>query len=203
MRYKKTPTPLRPALLSPPIYENSAILGMLYVVSVNVLNKITGENAKHSLLLVGCEIADIERKIKWIFDTSENSVTIKGIEKVREKVHFLSTVITKDSSEKSAVIMRDEGSVNITQNFNKSLEEYDPKLFAIGIVTTMMARDAEHALRKVSTGLMNRATVGKSHTGAQLSDDSTISVEEIPRSSGFAMSRDVSNEVNKAHFVRG
>ena len=200
-RYKKIQHP--PRIDAPKIDVQAPLLGMLYIVEVNVLDKSTNENAKHKLLLVGCEIDDIERKMKWIFDTGNVSLTIKGIEKVREKVHFLSTVITKDQSANGPVIMRDESSHSINQFSPQLTEAYDPKLFAVGVVTTMLAKDSEHALRKVATALMNRATVGKSHTGASLHDDSTITVEEIPKSNGYASPRDVSSEVNKAHMVRG
>ena len=199
-RYKKIHHPPTAAILRP---VEAPLLGMLYIVDVNVANKETGETAKHKLLLVGCEADDIERKMKWIFDTGNVSVMIKGAEKVREKVHFLSTIITKDRSVDSPVIMRDENSLSINQFSPQLTEAYDPKLFAVGVVTTMLAKDSDHALRKVATALMNRATVGKSHTGASLHDDSTITVEEIPKSNGYASPRDVSSEVNKAHIVRG
>lgn len=199
-RYKKIHHPPTVALLRP---TEAPLLGMLYIVDVSVHDKSTRETAKHKLLLVGCEAEDIERKMKWIFDTGNVSLVIKGAEKVREKVHFLSTIITKDESVGSPVIMRDANSQTITQFSPQLTEAYDPKLFAVGIVTTMLAKDSDHALRKVATALMNRATVGKSHTGASLHDDSTINIEEIPKSNGYASSRDVSSEINKAHMVRG
>jgi len=199
-RYKKIH---HPPLLTTPRLMEAPLLGMLYIVEVNVMDKSTDETAKHKMLLVGCEADDIERKMKWIFDTGNVSVMIKSIEKVREKVHFLSTIITKDASANGPVIMRDENSLSIKQFSPQLTEAYDPKLFAVGIVTTMLAKDSDHALRKVATALMNRATVGKSHTGASLNSDSTINVEEIPKSNGYASPRDVSNEVNKAHMVRG
>ena len=199
-RYKKIH---HPPLLTTPRPMDAPLLGMLYIVDVTVTDKETSETAKHKLLLVGCEADDIERKMKWIFDTGNVSLMIKGAEKVREKVHFLSTIITKDPSVSSPVIMRDENSQTVNQFSPQLTEPYDPKLFAVGIVTTMLAKDSDHALRKVATALMNRATVGKSHTGASLHDDSTINVEEIPKSNGYATARDVSNEVNKAHMVQG
>ena len=199
-RYKKIH---HPPLLTTPRQMDAPLLGMLYIVDVTVTDKETGETAKHKLLLVGCEADDIERKMKWIFDTGNVSLMIKGAEKVREKVHFLSTIITKDQSVSSPVIMRDENSQTVNQFSPQLTEPYDPKLFAVGIVTTMLAKDSDHALRKVATALMNRATVGKSHTGASLHDDSTINVEEIPKSNGYATARDVSNEINKAHMVSG
>jgi len=199
-RYKKIH---HPPLLTTSKVTEAPLLGMLYIVDVNVANKETGETAKHKLLLVGCEADDIERKMRWIFDAANTSLMIKGAEKVREKVHFLSTIITKDQSVDSPVIMRDENSQPVNQFSPQLTEAYDPKLFAVGIVTTMLAKDSDHALRKVATALMNRATVGKSHTGASLHDDSTITVEEVPKSSGYASARDVSNETNKAHMVRG
>jgi len=92
-RYKKIH---HPPLLTTPKPTEAPLLGMLYIVDVNVIDKETGETSKHKLLVVGCEADDIERKMKWIFDTGNVSVMIKGAEKVREKVHFLSTIITKD-----------------------------------------------------------------------------------------------------------
>lgn len=204
MRYKKIPTPPRQAsaLLSP-AGSSAPMLGMLYVVTVKVNNKETGEMATHKLLLVGCEADDIERKMKWVFDTGNCGVMVKDIQKVREKVHFLSTIISKDESPVGPVVMRDEGSADVLQFTPQVADRYDPKLYAIGITTTMLAKDADHALRKVSTALMNRATVGKSHTGAQLHEDSVIAIEEVALSSGYAKPRDVSNEANRASFVRG
>jgi hypothetical protein len=202
MKYTKKSTLSRPALAAQAPSFSAPLLGMLYIVEVNVINKLTGEKAKHKLLLVGCELEDIERKMKWLFDTEAESVVVKGMEKVREKVHFLSTIITKDTSANGPVLMRDEGSTDVKQFTPQITEAYDPKLFAVGITTTMLAKDADHALRKVSTALMNRATVGKSHTGAQLHDDSTVVVEEVPMSNGYATARDVSNEANRAHIFR-
>lgn len=203
MRYKKLPAQTRPALTHATVIKTEApMLGMLYIVEVTVRDKSTEETAKHKLLLVGCELDDIERKMRWIFDTGNVSVVIKGTEKVREKVHFLSTVITKDTSLNAPVVMRDEGSVDVKQLTPQLTEAYDPKLFAVGITTTMLAKDTDHALRKVATALMNRATVGKSHTGAQLHENSTVVIEEVPKSSGYASARDVSNEINRAHIFR-
>ena len=67
----------------------------------------------------------------------------------------------------------------------------------------MLAKDEEHALRKLSHALMSHATGGHSHSGASLSADSTVEIEEVPRANGYATARDVSNEVNHAHMVRG
>lgn len=199
MRYKKSPEP--PRLLSAPITD-APLLGMLYLVDVSVHSKETGETVKHKLLLVGCELDDIERKMRWIFDSGQESIVIKGIEKVREKVHFLSSAITQDKTPVGPVIERSENSQTIQQQ-QIITEPYDPKLYAIGITTTMLAKDQDHALRKVGNAILSRATVGKSHSGASLCEDSIVSVEEVPRSSGYAKARDTSNESNRAHVVRG
>jgi len=199
VKYKKEPAP--PRLLSQPI-SDAPMLGMLYLVDVSVHSRMTGETTKHKLLLVGCELDDIERKMRWIFDSGEESITVKGIEKVREKVHFLSSIVTQDKTPIGPVIERPESSQIVHQQQILS-EPYDPKLFAIGISTTMLAKDIDHALRKVGNAILSRATVGKSHSGAPLSEDSTITVEEVPRSSGYAKARDTSHESNRAHVVRG
>ena len=180
-----------------------SVLGMLYIVDVRLIHSTTKDKHKHKILMVGCEQADIERKLRWIFDASVYSeFSVKNIEKVREKVHFLSTVITQDSGMTGPVIERAEGSQVVIQQQTSS-EPYDPKLFAVGLSTTMLAKDRDHALRKVGNALVASATVGKSHSAASLSADSTITVEEIPRSNGYAQARDVSQEVNRAHMVRG
>jgi hypothetical protein len=83
-RYKKIHHPPTAAILRP---TEAPLLGMLYIVDVNVLDKSTGETAKHKLLLVGCEADDIERKMRWIFDAANTSLMIKGAEKVEHNHH--------------------------------------------------------------------------------------------------------------------
>ena len=201
MRYKKKPAVLQQAQARTP--SDTQLLGMLFVVNVRLVRERTRETVKHRLLLVGCEHADIERKIRWMFDVTEyREMSITGIEKVREKVHFLSSIVTQAGAPAEVSIARDEGTRPVPQQ-NGSIESYDPKLFAVGITTTMLAKDSEHALRKVGHALVSHATEGKSHSGASLSDDSTVVVEEVPRSNGYAMPRDVSHEVNRAHVMRG
>ena len=80
-RYKKIHHPPLPTAPRP---MDAPLLGMLYIVDVIVTDRETSETTKHKLLLVGCEADDIERKMKWIFDTGNVSVMIKGAEKVRE-----------------------------------------------------------------------------------------------------------------------
>lgn len=202
MRYKKQPVPLRPNVAQQPMAD-TVLLGMLYVVDVRLVRNDTGEKHKHRLLLVGCEHADIERKLRWVFDATEyKEMAITGIEKVREKVHFLSTVVTQPDAPVGPVIARDERSQVVPQQQTLT-EPYDPKLFAIGITTTMLAKDQEHAMRKLGHALVCHATEGQSHSGASLSADSTVAIEEVPRSNGYTNARDVSNEANRAHIVRG
>jgi hypothetical protein len=176
---------------------------MLYVVEVRMVTLHTNDKIRHRLLLVGCEHADIERKMKWLFAATQfKELSIAKIEKVREKVHFLSTVITQESIPVGPVIERDERSQLVPQQQSR-IEPYDPHLYAVGITTTMLAKDETHALRKVGHALVSHASVGQSHSGARLSEDSTIVIEEIPRASEYAKARDVSNEANKAQMVRG
>ena len=67
IRYKKIHRP--PPTVTVPKPMEAPLLGMLYIVDVSVSDKSTGEMAKHKLLVVGCEADDIERKMRWIFDT--------------------------------------------------------------------------------------------------------------------------------------
>jgi hypothetical protein len=176
----------------------------LYVVEVRLVNTVTGERIKHKLLMVGSEAPDIERKLKWIFDgTMYKEFSIASIEKVREKVHFLSTVITQDKSPSGPVVKQVDGSKSVNQSVAAVPTAYAPKLYAIGITTTMVAADEAHCMRKVGHALISHAIEGRSHTGASLSEDSTIAIEEIPRANAYATVRDVSNEINKASFVQG
>ena len=178
------------------------VIGLLYLVTVRLVDR-SGEKTKHRILLVGCEADDIERKVTWLFDrTKYKEIGVSGIEKLREKVHFISTVITQPQQAKNPIIQREEGSVIVPQiTGGAEWEEAVYRKFAIGIVTTMHATDEDRALRKLGHALVSHSSEGKSHSGAKLSDDSTISIEEIPRSSGYAMPRDVSSESNKAHVM--
>ena len=202
MRYKKVAVPLRnntPTAMQP---VDTLILGMLYIVDVLLSNGGSGERTRHKLLMVGCEAADIERKLSWIFDPAVYGITLKGFEKVREKVHFLSTVVTQPDAPVGPVIAREERSQIVPQQ-KTITEPYDPKLYAIGITTTMLAKDQEHALRKLGHALVAQGTEGKSHSGASLSSDSTVVIEAVPMANGYASARDVSNESNRAHVMRG
>lgn len=179
------------------------MLGMLYIASIRFVNAVTGEKTKQKLLVIGNEIADIERKCRWLFDsTNYKEFSITDIEKVREKVHVLSTVVTSEKSEVPQVVDRNGRSQPVPHP-TMLTEAYDPTLYAVGIVTTMLAKDELHALRKVGNALIATGSAGQSHSGAALSADSKIQIEPIPKSSGVARARDVSNEINLAHFVRG
>lgn len=180
------------------------VLGMLHLVTVKLVKKTTKETITHKLLVVGDDASSIEQKMKWLFDKTEYSeMNIKSVEKIKEKVHFLSTTIVQNKDSLSIpVVEKNESTALVTQSFSEN-EKYDPILFAVGITTTMLAKDENHAIRKVGSALINSATEGNSHSGASLSDDSQIQIEAIPKRSGYAMPRDVSNESNNAVFYRG
>jgi len=187
--------------------ENGAdhgVIGMLYLVDVRMVNKRSGEKIKKKLLLVGCEADDIERKLRWVFDSSlYEEFSVSDVEKVREKVHVISTVYSQlDTTTKTPLIKRTDGTPTVKQ-MSTGQEKYDPNLYAVGITTTMIGKDEQHALRKVGNAILASATDGKSHSAAELSEDATVTVERIPFQSGYAMPRDVTNESNKPHFVRG
>lgn len=179
------------------------VLGMLHIVDVRLIKKKTGEKIKHQLLMVGCEAADIERKLRWVFDATEYAqLSIKNVEKVREKIHTLSTVVTQERSEPAATIKRKENTQEVG-SVTAEQEVYSPNLYAIGVATTMLGADENHAMRKLGRALIARSTDVQSHGAPKLSDDSVVNIEQVPKSSGYARPRDTSAEVNTAHFVRG
>ncbi len=181
----------------------SGTLGMLYVVEVRMVDKITWEKIKHKVLIVGGEEADIDRKVRWIFDSSRyREMSITGVEKIREKVHILQTVITQDKPAATPVIERGERTESVPQG-KTIIDDVPLQMFAVGISTRMPARDSVHALRKVGHAIVSSTLPDKSHSGASLSEDATVTVEQIPFASGYARPRDVSNEINRAHVVRG
>ena len=181
----------------------SSVVGMLYIVDVHLVNRSTQEQVKHKILIVGGEQSDIERKLRWVFDASTYSgFVIKSVDKVRDKVHFLSSVIQQPAPATPPVVERD-GRSELVAQAKPTSERYDPNLYAVGITTTMLAKDEQHAIRKVANALMASATEGASHSGARLGDDSTVVVERIAKSSGYAMPRDMSNDSNTAHILRG
>ena len=194
-RYKKQRAPGGPG--------GAAVLGMLYIANLRLVN-CANETIKHRILLIGCEADDIERKLRWMFDASMyKEISITAVEKVREKVHVLSTVITQAPPVPAAVIDRGTRSESVPGGPSQHVEKLDPLLFAVGVTTTMYALDQTHALRKVGRALIAHATEGQSHSGPTLSENSTVQVEEIPKSSGYAMPRDVTHESNRAHLMRG
>lgn len=176
---------------------------MLYIVDVRLEDAGNGDIIKHRILLIGCEQADIERKLRWIFQGSYKTISVSGIQKVREKVHYLNTYVTRKQDLVNPVIKRNEGSMVAPQGKLETQEtEQASKLYAIGVSTTMFADTDQQAIRKLGHALINKS-VGGSHSGAALSQDATLTIEEIPKPSRFAAPRDTSNEANRACIVRG
>ena len=75
------------------------------------------------------------------------------------------------------------------------------KRYAVAVATTMYGMNKDHALRKVGKALINSTIDVKSIAGPYLSDDSTVSIEEISKRTGYSSARDTSIEANEAHFV--
>lgn len=181
---------------------NVQVLGMLFIVDVRMVLKGSDDITRSRLLVVGGQESDIELKLRWMFDVSKYSeFSIMHVEKVREKVHVLSTVVTQEATP-TQVIDRPEGSQPVP-SLHMQTEQYRPKLYAVGIVTTMLACDENHALRKVGSAISGRGSIAKSFNAPKLSEDSSVTVEQVALSTGFARPRDVSAESNRAHFVRG
>jgi hypothetical protein len=170
--------------------NNTGNMGMLFMVHVSMKNIANDELIKNKLLMVCDKSSGIEDKLKWIFDASKfSSLRILSAEKIRQKIHILSTVTTQDDVQPHASI--------------SAKDSYNPKLYAVGVSTLIHAGDQNHALRKVGRALTEKGTAIKSSGTPTLSNDSTINVEEVPVSSGFSKARNVSSEINTAKFVRG
>ena len=180
------------------------VLGLLYIVEVRFVRKGSNEKTKQRLLMVGSEEKDIDRKLRWKFDLAQFSeFSITRMEKVREKIHLLNTVIEPMSTTPlNPVIERQEGTQIISQ-VSGSHEKYDPHLYAIGLATTMLGKDESHAMRKLGSALVTSGSEIKSRAACELPDGSTLTIERIPMRSGTARPRDVSIELNRASFVRG
>ena len=193
-RYKRKPTTT----------HQVSVIGMLHIVEVRMVNRHTGETIKQKLLVVGSEAADIEKKLRWVFDISSYAeFSITGVEKVREKVHTISTSITQHREEAKGPLVKQHGEVKEISQENHGGDKYSPNCYAVGITTTMLAKDEEHALRKVGHAIVSSATGVDSHAGAKLSSGATVVIEKLAKSTGFAMPRDVSSETNNARMVRG
>jgi len=175
---------------------------MLYVVEVGMVNISTKKKTRKKLLLVGCERADIARKMKWIIDGSKyERVKVKNIEKIRSKVHLLSTVIVQEKVRTNNIIQQGERSVEVHQT--PKHEEYEPKVYAVGVTTTMIAKDESSALRKTGHALVSLNSKLGDKGAATLSTDSTVTIEEVGFGSQHARARDTSSEINDAQIVRG
>lgn len=180
----------------------TSVLGMLYIVQVRMFKRSTGETIKKKLLVVGGEQSDISKKLKWHFDVSEfDEFSITEIEKIRSKIHTLNTTVEQEVSSPNARIKTKEGTKQV-YGVSTEKEKYDPNLYAVGVVTTMLGSDEDHALRKVGRALIEM-TLDSAAKGLRLSDESTVTIDQIPKSSGYAKPRDVSSEVNNAHIFSG
>ncbi len=175
------------------------IAGQIYLVKVRMERKDTGERIKHRLLVIGGDRDDADRRLKWHFDAGQfTTFSITNFKRVSASVNVLSTEIHQDASTADQAINRAEGTVRVQTSHGATIG--DMKVFAVGVTTKMIARDSEHALRLTGQALIAR---GVGEGAFQLSEDSTVMVEELHRPSQFATARDVSAEVNRAHIVRG
>lgn len=178
------------------------VLGSLYIAHCRAFNRTTGELTKLKLLLVGGELDDVERRIRWVLDyAAYDELSITDVEKIREKVHIFSSVTTFPDAPEKVVIDR-EGSQQPVRLPPNGLHVEQMRMYAVGLATTVFAVDEKHAARKAGSALSNHGSA-LSTSANRLSDGSTLTIEEIPKSSGIARARDVSSEINSARFVRG
>jgi hypothetical protein len=179
----------------------TSTVGMLYLVSIKLTRKATNEKIKQRLLVVGCEVDDIERKLRWTIDTSKyDSFMVTGIEKIRQKVHVLSTSVQQiDEGLDGPVITQGDG----TKIVDQTVDTVKRPRFAVGLATQVIAVDEDAALRKVGHALISHTLGDITSSGASLSADSVLTIEELAPRDGTARARDVSNESNYAHIFRG
>ena len=181
------------------------LLGMLYIVEVRLIRRGDNTSIKQRLLMVGCESADIERKLRWVYSADEYSeFGITGVSKVTDKIHVLSTHIRQIATAPAPIIKRADGTYAVPQTPAARIPS-DHKKYAIGLAAQLYARSDFHALEKVSHALLNEAAV-LAHMpagGYRLPPESMLIIEEVAAPSDLATARDVSNEINKAHLVRG
>ena len=180
------------------------IVGNLYLVDVCMDHKIVDETSVSRFLMVAENEEELDSRFNCQFDVSDyKSVRITNVQKIKQKMHMLSTRI-EPARVHGQVVKRAEGSKKVLQsNSMKDLSEYNPKIYAIGISTTIVAADQSHAMRKLGSYLTISNTLGGSKSNSPLSENSKILIEEVAKSSGFAMPRDVSNGAERAHMVRG
>ena len=178
------------------------LLGMLYLIDVRVSVLSTREIMKHHMLVIGGEEADIERKLRWMFDvTKYTDIRITSCVRIREKMHILRTTLLKESTEPDAVIKRLNDVQNVFQPTQVASSE-NGKFWAVGLSTTMHGFDEGHCIRKIARALAEAYAPIKNKDAPVLSENSTLLIEEISEPSGFAMPRDVTGEANKAHIFR-
>lgn len=184
------------------IMDDKQVLGMLYLVSVRLYDRKSGEKIKHKILVVASEIGDIERKVKWMFDYSlYDQFSITHIEKIRQKMQIISTKITQIKTQTTPVIKQGEETKIVQQG--TIADQLETKLFAIALSTKLIAFDEDHALRKLGKILINTGLHIKPTNAPLLSEKSKLIIEHIAGQSGYALPRDVSEQINTAHFVRG
>lgn len=201
-------TPPKPSVVAfdyGPPGEKKWMLGMLFTCQVSLHRARTGERITHKVLMIGCEVDDIERKLRWMFAKNEfDEFAITKIERVKEKVHILSTVVTQDPPPMHAIIDRDDRSQTIPYPASTERDaDQSYRIFALGVATKMPATDELHAMRKVGRALVAMGNSLPSESAPRLSDDAVVTVEPISRSSGHAKPRDVSELKARAHIVRG
>lgn len=176
--------------------------GMLFLIDVTMENKNTNEITLSRFLIVADDESEISSRFTYQHDISDfENVRITNIQKIKQKIHLLSTrtEIKRDSGN----LINKDGLEIPQNNSNKNSKEYLPKIFSIGIATTIVASDEKHAMRKIGSYLLAANTIGGEKTQSPLSENSKVMIEEVAKSSGFALPRDVSNESNRAMIFRG
>ena len=157
----------------------------------------------HEVLIVANTENEIESRLKWSLDIpNTSSLKIVSASKIKQKIYMIKTTHKSTETPPDSIVKRLEGTNNV-YGANQVNSDYKPKLYALGVSTLMPAADESHAIRKVGKALMSKGLKVKNSNSPTLSDDSTLSVEEVSFSSGFSSARDVSSEANKATFVRG
>lgn len=163
---------------------------MLYRVWVNERRIDTGEEYSHECFVVARERQELDARLRWVFDVTRSQFTVVNVEKIREKIHFISSKKKQDKAKKeSAPVV--------------SASSYNPNIYGVCVSATIVAKDEDHALRKMGSGIVSLGSTGFSHRSNANAEDFNIKIEAVPAKSQHSRARDVSNEINKATFVRG
>lgn len=134
-----------------------ATLGQLYVVRTRGEYKKDRTIEKCVLIMQACNPEEIEPKLRFHFDTSKYlTFSIVSIEKVKPHVHTLSTSLipVSDLDGLPSNFRLETPMSDSKAEKHRTNQPSNSKIFAVGVVGRMAARDGDHAFRKLGKYLL-------------------------------------------------